>query len=155
MIFDIYIKWKLDYSLFVQFVQFFRDSLEIQANQWNIHPTLAIQKVVLALKATCVVFMEWFLYKLVILIKLYKTRYQNLDKHKVWYFLLKFCTFFLLNNVYKRVFGIFFILFRSWVICKNKKRHGFYALVFHIFINNSRSRQNKRNPEHPFVGIIK
>ena len=33
--------------------------------------------------------------------------------HKVEYFLHKFCTRFLLNNVYKRVFGIFVILIRS------------------------------------------
>ena len=26
---------------------------------------------------------------------------------------------------------------------------------FHSFINNSRSKQNKKNPEHPFVEIIK
>ena len=32
---------------------------------------------------------------------------------------------FLLTNVYKRVFGIFFILFRSWVICQNQKMPGF------------------------------
>ena len=33
--------------------------------------------------------------------------------HRVLYFSLKFCTRFLLSNVYKRVCGIFFILFRS------------------------------------------
>ena len=32
---------------------------------------------------------------------------------------------------------------------------GFYTLVFYIFINNSRSKQNKKNPEHPFLDIIK
>ena len=30
-----------------------------------------------------------------------------------------------------------------------------YTLVFHIFINNSRSKQNKRNLDHPFVDIIR
>ena len=54
-----------------------------------------------------------------------------------------------------RVFGIFFILFRSWVIYKDKKRRGLYTLVFYTFINNSRSKQNKKNPEHPFADIIK
>ena len=73
----------------------------------------------------------------------------------VQYFLLKLCTCFLLTNVYKRVCGIFFILFRSWVICKNWKRPGFYTLVFYTFINNSRSKQNKKNPTHPFVDITK
>ena len=60
----------------------------------------------------------------------------------VQYFLLKLRTRFLLTNVYKRVCGIFFISFRSWVICKNLKRPGFYTLVFYTFINNSRSKQN-------------
>ena len=78
------------------------------------------------------------------LIKLCKIRYLNLDKapfisdkpgylseklktltssnlHKVLYFLLKFCTSFLLNNVYKRMCGIFFILLKSYVINKNVK----------------------------------
>ena len=44
-----------------------------------------------------------------------------------------------------------FILFRSWVICKNVKRPGFYALVFYTFINNSRSKQNKKNLTHSFL----
>ena len=33
-------------------------------------------------------------------------------------------------------------------------RPGFYTLVCYIFINNSRSKQNKKNPEHPFVDIV-
>ena len=33
-------------------------------------------------------------------------------------------------------------------------RPGFYALVFYIFINNSRSKQNKKNPKHAFLDII-
>ena len=65
------------------------------------------------------------------------------------------CTHFLLSNVYKRVRGIFLILFRSWVTCRNKKRPCFYTLVFYIFISNSRPKQNKKNPEHPFLDIIK
>ena len=36
-------------------------------------------------------------------------------------FFLKFCMCFLLTNVYKRVCGIFSVLFRIWVICQNKK----------------------------------
>ena len=50
MSFEIYMKWKFDYSMFVWHIQFFLDSLEIQANQENIHSTLTIQKVALALK---------------------------------------------------------------------------------------------------------
>ena len=41
--------------------------------------------------------------------------------HKVQYFWLKFWTRFLLNNLFEMVFGIFFMLFRSWVINKNTK----------------------------------
>ena len=35
------------------------------------------------------------------------------------------------------------------------KRPGFYTLVFYIFINNSRSKQHKINPEHAFLDNIK
>ena len=31
----------------------------------------------------------------------------------------------------------------------------FYKLVFYIFIDNSTSKQNKKNPEHPFVDVVK
>ena len=36
-------------------------------------------------------------------------------------YVTKFCTRFLLNNVYERVFEIFFTLFGSWIIIKNVK----------------------------------
>ena len=76
--------------------------------------------------------------------------------YRVQYLLLKLRTRFLLTNVYKWVSGIFSILFRSWVIWKNQKRSGFYTLVSYTFINNSRSKQNKKkNPKHPFVDIVK
>ena len=67
----------------------------------------------------------------------------------------KICTRFLLTNVCKRVSGIFFVLLRSWVINKIVKRPGFYALIFYIFIDNSRSKQNKKNPRHTFVDFGK
>ena len=51
-------------------------------------------------------------------------------------------TFSTYHCLKKGVCGIVFILFRSCVICKNKKRPGFYTLVFYTFINNSRSKQN-------------
>ena len=35
------------------------------------------------------------------------------------------------------------------------KRPGFYTLVLYLFINNSRSKQTKNNPEQPFLDIIK
>ena len=75
--------------------------------------------------------------------------------HRIGYFLLGFCTRFLFTNVYKKLFGIYYVLFRSWFICKNQKRPGFYTLTEIIFINNSRSKQNKKNPQHPFVAIAK
>ena len=49
--FDIYLKWKLDYSIFVLHIQFF--PVEFQVNQQNIHPTLTILKFVLALHIHC------------------------------------------------------------------------------------------------------
>ena len=44
-----------EYSIFVLLIQFFLDSLEFQVNQENIHPTLTILKVVLALKMNLLV----------------------------------------------------------------------------------------------------
>ena len=66
----------------------------------------------------------------------------------VQYFLLKLRTCFLLTNVYKRVCGIFLILFRTWVICQNQKIFGFYKLTKARFIDKSGSKQN---PTHPSV----
>ena len=66
----------------------------------------------------------------------------RLNYPRVQYFLLKLRTRILLTNVYKRVWGIFFVSFKSWVICKNLKRPGFYTLIFYTFINNSISKQN-------------
>ena len=72
----------------------------------------------------------------------------------VQYFCWKFAHVFYIPMSTKRCVGFFFS-FRSWVICKNLKRPGFYTLVFYTFINNSRSKQNKKNPTHPFVDITK
>ena len=63
--------------------------------------------------------------------------------YRIQYILLKLCTHFLRTNVYKSMFGIFFILFRSWVICKNKKRHGLYTLVFYILITTQHLSKTK------------
>ena len=49
----------------------------------------------------------------------------------------------------------FIILFRAWVIYKNWKRAGIYTLTENIFIDNSKSKQNKKNPESSFLGIAK
>ena len=70
----------------------------------------------------------------------------SLNYRRVKYFLLNSCTRFLLINVYKSVFETFFILFRSWIICKNLKCLGFYTLTEIIFINSSRSKQHKKTP---------
>ena len=71
----------------------------------------------------------------------------------VQYFLLKLCTGFLFANVYKRVCGIFFILFRYWVICKNWKdlvsTHSFFTI---LLITQD---LNKIKNIHPFVDIGK
>ena len=58
----------------------------------------------------------------------------------VQYFLLKLLTRFLLTNVYKSVFGIFFyFVCLDLELLAEIKRPGFYPLVFYILINNSRS----------------
>ena len=118
--------------------------------------------------------MDWFCYNLIILNKECKVPYKNLDEAllflrnqvfsleilktltssnypTVQYFWLKLCTRFLLTIVYKSMCGIFFISVISWVICKNLKRHDFCTLVFYTFINDSRPKQNKKNPTHHFV----
>ena len=81
-----------------------------------------------------------FFYNLIILIMFCKTPYLHLDNallfprnQFVWKLktltnsnyhksLIFFGESFLLNNFYKRVFGSFIILFRSWVINKSVKR---------------------------------
>ena len=74
---------------------------------------------------------------------------------RVEYFLLKFCTRFRLTIVYKSVFEIFFFIwFRSRVICK-LQNNLVSTVTETIFINNSRPKQNKKYPEHPFVEIVK
>ena len=77
----------------------------------------------------------------------------ELQLPRVQYFLLKFCTRFLLNNVYKRVFGtILFCL--DLELLKNVKKEYVETTSFLIFTNNS-SKQNKENLEHAFVYIGK
>ena len=56
---------------------------------------------------------------------------------RFYYFLLKLGTRFLLSNVYKRVSGIFFILFTSGVINKSVKKECVETMSFLIFANNS------------------
>ena len=62
-----------------------------------------------------------------------------------------FCTRFRLANVYKRVLGIFFILFGSWIIdkpgfCECVESRSFLFWQITQFLNKI-----LKNPEHPFV----
>ena len=78
--------------------------------------------------------------------------------HRAQYLLLKFCTCFVLNIVYKRVFRIFFVLFRSWVVKKKVKNFVSVSMqkpVLFIFANISKSKQNFKKSKHPFVDIDK
>ena len=115
--------------------------------------------------------MEWFFYNLVILIKLYKIRYLNLDEVLLFPGNQAIC----LKNPTTTKFNIFcwnfaqvsylkmsansvrdfFVLFRSWVINKNVKNEGVENMSFLILANNSRSKESKKNPEHAFVDIGK
>ena len=115
---------------------------------------------------------------MVILIKQYKIPYKILDKALLFsinqVFCLKNWKFWRAPNAIdfdnfcwnfahvpylpmstKRCVGFFFILLRIWVICQNQKISGFYTLTKTSFIDNLRSKQNKRNPTHPFVDICK
>ena len=51
--------------------------------------------------------------------------------------------------------GFFFILLRFWVINISLKSECVETRPFLIFANNSWSKQNKKNPTHPFVDIGK
>ena len=117
--------------------------------------------------------MDWFYYDLILLIKSWETLYKNLDKAlllsrnqvfcmknwKLWQApkTIEFSIFcwnfahisYLLMSTYHCVRD-FFISFRSWIICKSKKMPGFYTFVFYIFINNSRSKQNKKKSRVSF-----
>ena len=59
--------------------------------------------------------------------------------HRVQYFLVKLCTCFLLANLYKR--KLFVKIEKDLVFS--------YTFVFYIFINNSRSKQTKKESRTP------
>ena len=79
----------------------------------------------------------------------------------VEWFLLKLRSRFLLTNIYKRVCGIFlnFIQILSFLQKFGfLQRLGFYKLIFCALlthVNDSTSKQNKKNATYPFVGITK
>ena len=56
---------------------------------------------------------------------------------------------------YYDMFGVVFILFKSWAINKNVKNECAETRSFLICANNSRSKQSKKNREHSFVDIGK
>ena len=112
-------------------------------------------------------FMEQFFYNLVILIKLYKMRYLDLDKTllfprdqaiglenwKLWraptaekfdIFWWNFAHVSYLTMSIKECPGFCFVLFRSWVINKNVKNECLETMSFLISANNSRSKENKK-----------
>ena len=62
------------------------------------------------------------------------------------YFSLKLRTRFLLTNVYKRVCGVFLFYSYLKLFANIKKKTCFYTLAFYTFTNNSRSKQNLKNP---------
>ena len=121
--------------------------------------------------------MDWFYYNLIILIKSCKIPYKNLEKAllfskkqvfflKIWklgrtptilqfnMFCWNFAHAFYLPMSTRGCVGIFFISFRSWITFQNLKIPGFYTLVFYTFINNSRSKQNKKDPTHTLVELL-
>ena len=74
--------------------------------------------------------------------------------HRVQYFLLKFCTRFLLTNVYKKACEIFLFCL-DLELDKSVKNECLETWSFLIFSNNSRSKQNEKNTTQAFVDIGK
>ena len=123
-------------------------------------------------------FTGWFFYNLIILIKLYKIRYVNLNKAllfprnqviclknlKLWrtqttvkfnIFCWNFAHVSYLMMSIKGCLGFFCFIFffRSWIIIKNVKNECVETRSFWFFGNNSRSKQNKKTSEGPFIVI--
>ena len=78
------------------------------------------------------------------------------DYHRVSYFLLTFCTTFLLTSVCNTVLRAFYFvyIFRS-SIYKPDFSENVETRFFFILANNSRSKQNETNLEHAFEHIGK
>ena len=73
---------------------------------------------------------------------------------RVQYFLLKRRIRFLLTHVQKG-WWVFFYFLQILIYLQKSKRPGFYTIPFYVFSNNSRSKQNKKYPEHPSMDIVK
>ena len=120
--------------------------------------------------------MDWFCYNLIILIKQFKIPYKNLDKAllfsrnqvfclKVWklwgaptilqfnIFCWNFAHVFYLPISAKGVRYLFIYLLSYSQ--KIKKTIFSTHLVFTLFLKNSKSKQNKKNPTHHFADITK
>ena len=121
--------------------------------------------------------MDWFCYNLIILIKQFKIPYKNLDKAllfsrnqvfclKIWklwraptilqfnIFCWNFAHVFYLPMSTKVVRYLFIYLFIG-LFAKNKKDLFSTHSVFTLFLKNSKSKQNKKNPTHHFADITK
>ena len=74
----------------------------------------------------------------------------------VQYFLLKLRTRFLLTNVCKGC-AVFIYLFTYLLSYLQKIKKTIFSthLVFTLFLKNSKSKQNKKNPTHHFADITK
>ena len=75
--------------------------------------------------------------------------------HRVQYFLLKLATRFLLTNLYKSVFGIFLFCLDLALFAKIKKDLVSTYSFFTFLLITQDLNNNKKNPEHPFVEIVK
>ena len=62
-----------------------------------------------------------------------------------------FCTY----QCLKTAVWDFFISFRSWVVCKNKKRPDFYTLVFYTFISSQDLNKIKKIPHTLLQTLLK
>ena len=122
-------------------------------------------------------FMDWFSYYFTVLIKQCKIPYKILNKAllfsknqvfclknwKLWrapttlefIFFVEILHTFPTYQCLQKSVRDFFILFRSWITCKNWKWRGFYTLTEVIFLNNSILKRNKKNTEPLFVDIGK
>ena len=123
-------------------------------------------------------FMDQFNYNFIILIKWCKAPHRNLDKAllflrnqafflKIWklwraptilQFNISCWNFAHVSCLPLSKKGcVWFFLFHLdlELFAEIKKNPCFYILVFYTFIKNSRSKQNKKNPTHPFLDITK
>ena len=73
----------------------------------------------------------------------------------VQYFLLKPRTHFQLTNVYKSVFRVFLFCLDLELFAKIKKNWFLHTRFLHFLLIALDLNKIKKNPEHPFVDIVK